>query len=164
MSVGEAIISKIWRLALVALVLLSCVGCDRATKFIAREALASTDPISLLNGSIRFEYVENPGALLSLGADLPDNIRFLLLVIFVGFVLALTLAFTIKARTISLLQLLGLSLIIGGGIGNLIDRIFNEGAVVDFVSLGIGSLRTGVFNMADVAIISGIIIFLLFST
>ena len=44
---------------------------------------------------------------------------------------------------------------IGGGLGNLIDRIFNSGAVVDFVSIGLGGLRTGIFNVSDVAIVAG---------
>jgi signal peptidase II len=51
-----------------------------------------------------------------------------------------------------------------GGIGNLLDRLFNNGAVIDFIRLGIGPLRTGIFNMADVAIVTGVVTFLLFST
>jgi signal peptidase II len=51
--------------------------------------------------------------------------------------------------------LAGLALLIGGGVSNLVDRI-SRGAVVDFLNLGIGSLRTGIFNVADMAIMSGI--------
>ena len=57
------------------------------------------------------------------------------------------------------LVVMGLILAVGGGMGNLIDRIAH-GAVVDFVSLGIGPLRTGIFNLADVAITIGLLLFL----
>jgi signal peptidase II len=48
----------------------------------------------------------------------------------------------------------------GGGLGNLIDRITNEGRVVDFVSLGLGPVRTGFFNVADVAVLAGAMLLL----
>jgi signal peptidase II len=49
------------------------------------------------------------------------------------------------------------------GIGNLIDRLFNNGFAIDFMNLGIGSLRTGIFNVADVFVITGAAIFMLSS-
>lgn len=151
---------RMWRLGLVILVLVSCVGCDQATKNIARRSLASSS-VSLLNDSVRFEYTENPGAFLGLGSKLPREARFLLLVIFTSASLLLTLAFTVSARNLDVEQWVGLSLLAGGGVGNLIDRIFNDGAVIDFVRLGVGSLRTGVFNLADVAIVVGVVLLLL---
>jgi signal peptidase II len=48
-----------------------------------------------------------------------------------------------------------MSFLTGGGLGNLIDRVFNAGAVTDFVVVGVGPLRTGVFNWADVLIMAG---------
>jgi signal peptidase II len=50
---------------------------------------------------------------------------------------------------------LNFALVLSGGIGNLIDRIGNEGRVIDFMNLGIGSWRTGVFNVADIVILGG---------
>lgn len=151
---------RMWRLGLIILVLVSCVGCDQATKNIARGALASSS-VSLLNDSVRFEYTENPGAFLGLGSKLPHQARFLLLVMFVSASLLLILAFTVSARNLDVEQWVGLSLLAGGGVGNLIDRMFNDGAVIDFVRLGVGSLRTGVFNLADVAIVVGVVLLLL---
>lgn len=150
-----------YRLVLVLLILITCAGCDQATKSIARESLASSSPISLLNDSIRVEYSENSGAFLGLGASLPGEIRLLFAVIFVSVALALTLVFTISPHGFGLMQLVGLSLVAAGGLGNLLDRLFNHGAVVDFIRLGIGPLRTGIFNLADVAILGGVSIFLL---
>jgi signal peptidase II len=53
------------------------------------------------------------------------------------------------------MSILGVSLIIGGGFGNLLDRMLHRGAVVDFMNMGVGNLRTGIFNLADVAIVIG---------
>ena len=69
------------------------------------------------------------------------------------------LAFAFRSERMALAQKLGMIVAVGGGIGNVIDRIAH-GAVVDFVSLGIGPLRTGIFNLADVAIIAGLLLFL----
>ena len=55
-------------------------------------------------------------------------------------------------------NLVGLSVILAGGLGNLVDRWFHDGSVVDFVSLGVGELRTGIFNLADIAIIAGLLL------
>jgi signal peptidase II len=142
--------------------LVACTGCDQVTKNMAKELLASSPPISLLNDSIRVEYSENPGAILGLGASLPSELRLLFFAIFVSAVLTFTLVFTINPHGISLMQLVGLSLVAAGGLGNLLDRLFNNGAVIDFIRLGIGPLRTGIFNLADVAILGGASVLLLF--
>ena len=134
------------------------------TKNIAKESLASSPPISLLNDSIRIEYTENAGAILGLGANWPGQVRFLFLVVFVSLVLATTVVVAVNTHSFSLIQLVGLSFVAAGGIGNLLDRLFNNGAVIDFIRLGIGPLRTGIFNMADVAIVTGVVTFLLFNT
>jgi signal peptidase II len=162
-KIGETNVKRIHRLGLIVLILISCTGCDQMTKNIAKESLASSSPISLLNDSIRVEYTENPGAILGLGANLPSEARFLFLVVFASLVLAITLVFAVNTHSFSLMQLVGLSLVTAGGIGNLLDRLFNNGAAIDFIRLGIGPLQTGIFNMADVAIVIGVVTFLLFS-
>ena len=57
-------------------------------------------------------------------------------------------------------QWLALALVSGGGIGNWLDRVLHDGAVTDFVSIGVGSLRTGVFNLADLAVVAGVCLLL----
>ena len=150
------------RLGLVILILISCTSCDQATKYIAKESLASSPPISLLNDSVRIEYSENPGAILGLGASLPSEIRLVFFIIFVSAVLTLTLIFAFNTHGLSVMSLVGLSFIAAGGMGNLLDRLFNHGVAIDFVRLGLGPLRTGIFNLADVAILAGVLTFLLF--
>lgn len=144
------------RAMLIILVLCSCVGCDRVTKTVARNHLALPQPIHLLGGLFRFQYTENTGAFLGLGARLPEPVRFWLLIVLVGGVLIGMLRFVCTSQEINSLGILGGSLIVGGGIGNLIDRIFNAGAVVDFMDMGVGNLRTGTVNLADVAITVGV--------
>jgi signal peptidase II len=152
---------RIWRLGLVVSVLISCAGCDQATKNIARRSLVSSSPVSLLNDSVRFEYTENSGAFLGLGSNLPREGRLLLLVILTSASLLLALALTVSTRSLNVGQWIGLSFLVGGGVGNLLDRILNDGEVIDFVRLGVGPFHTGVFNLADVAIVAGAILLLL---
>jgi signal peptidase II len=145
------------RLLLSALVVVAFVGCDQATKALAREALAASPPVLLLGGAVRFQYAENPGAFLSLGAGLSPQWRFLLGVVVSGAALAALAVFVLRSTSLSAVQRMGLGLVVAGGIGNLVDRLANDGRVVDFVSLGVGSLRTGIFNVADVAITAGVL-------
>jgi len=149
---------KACKLSLLLSVLLSSVGCDQATKSLARKMLTTSEPTSLLNGFVRFEYVENPGAFLGMGAQLPGTLRLLIFVVFTATLLATMLLLVIKERAVDAKQLVGMALLVGGGTGNLIDRIVNDGRVVDFVSLGVGWLRTGILNVADVAVFAGAVI------
>lgn len=150
---------KTLKLSFLLVVLLPCVGCDQATKSLARKLLTNSEPTTFLNGFIRFEYVENPGAFLGIGAQLPGVLRFLIFVIVTGTMLVMLLL-VIKERVGAPMQPVGLALVAGGGIGNLIDRIINDGRVVDFVSLGLGPVRTGIFNVADVAVMAGAMLLL----
>ncbi len=59
------------------------------------------------------------------------------------------------------MSLVALSMILSGGASNLYDRILNNGAVIDFLNIGLGSIRTGVFNIADIVIVVGVLMFIL---
>lgn len=140
------------RIALFAAVFLTCVGCDQATKTVAESTLSGSPSISFLGDFVRFELASNPGAFLSLGAGLPESVRRLIF----QAVVPLTLVALCVLAGRSGASALALGLIAGGGLGNWIDRIAQSGAVTDFVSLGAGPLRTGIFNLADVFIIAGV--------
>jgi signal peptidase II len=139
------------------LLMLSTVGCDRLTKHVAATRLAGTSGRSYLASTVRLEYAENAGAFMSLGAELPQWIRTAMFTIGPG-VLFLALAIIVWKRRLSTASLLGLGLIAAGGMSNVADRIF-LGSVVDFIHIGVGSFRTGIFNVADVAILAGIAFF-----
>jgi signal peptidase II len=64
-------------------------------------------------------------------------------------------AYLVRKRDLAAVDVIAFSLIAGGGVGNLIDRILYAGGVTDFLNLGIGPVRTGVFNVADIAIMLG---------
>ena len=141
---------------LVSLILCSCVGCDQLTKTAAQYHLPSSHPVYLMGDLVRFQYSTNTGAFMGLGAGLPNAVRFWSLTISVGIALVGMLIFVCASQEMSHpLSILGVSLMVGGGFSNFLDRLLNDGAVVDFVSMGVGNLRTGVFNLADVAIMAG---------
>ncbi len=144
------------RVIVIALVLSLCVGCDQVTKAIARRTLGTSPPIYLLGEMIRLHYTENTGAFLGMGATLPEDVRFWLLIVFVSVLLIGMLAFIVTYPLMDTWSLIGGGLVIGGGFSNLLDRLFRGGAVVDFMNIGIGNLRTGIFNVADLAIVCGV--------
>ncbi len=147
------------RLALVAVMLVACVGCDQTTKALARNHLQGRVTASFFDDTLRLQYVENPGAFLSLGESLPHRWRTAVFSVGAGAVLAAVLLHALLASKAAPVQIFALSLICGGGIGNLIDRVRYDGYVTDFLNMGIGPLRTGIFNFADVALMAGIALF-----
>jgi len=143
-----------------SLVLLACVGCDHAAKHVASELLADSGVVEGLGGIVRFQLVANPGAFLSLGAQLPETLRHVLLIGFVPVMLACVGWLVLRAPGATRAQVTAFALIAGGGLANWLDRVVDDGAVTDFVSLGLGALRTGIFNLADLAIVAGLLLFL----
>ncbi len=151
--------SRAERIRLLFAVLLVVLALDQATKLLARKHLAYQPGQSYLGGVARLEYAENRGAFLSLGADLPAGWREGLLTgLNVLLVVGLTV-YLVRGRDLSRWPTFALALLISGGFGNLIDRVFRGGAVVDFMILGVGPVRTGVFNVADLCLTTGAILF-----
>lgn len=143
------------RLALLGFVLSACVGCDQTTKRLAEQNLQNGESHSFFFDSIRLNFILNPGAFLGLGADFDHTIKLIFFIILPILVLVGGIIFILFKSQLSSTQIIFAALVIGGGIGNLIDRIFLSGHVTDFLNIGIGSLRTGIFNIADVAIMIG---------
>jgi signal peptidase II len=145
------------KLFLLAVMLVTCMGCDQATKRLAEFALKDTHPVSFLGNTFRLEYTENPGAFLGMGGTLPDWQRWALLTLVSSGILVALTAFVCLKRDMRLLDIAGYALILAGGMSNMIDRIL-AGVVVDFLNVGIGTLRTGIFNVADMAIMLGLFV------
>jgi len=134
------------------------IGLDRITKQLAREHLMYSAPKSYFHDTFVFEYVENTGAALSFGDSLPQPYSFWLLsIIPLGVIIALFVYVLRQVKDFSNFKLFCFAMIIAGGLGNIIDRIIYDRHVTDFMNLGIGSLRTGIFNVADVCITAGVI-------
>lgn len=110
----------------------------------------------------RFDSVtENTGAFLGLGADWPSSLRVGLFTIGNALLLLLVVAAG-ASRQWSRPARIGLALLLAGGASNLVDRTV-QGSVIDFMNVGLGPLRTGIFNVADVAILAGVGLVLLSS-
>ena len=148
--------NKIFLLILVAG---SCIGCDRLTKDVARNELKEAKPISYLGDVIRLQYEENQGAMFSVGSDLPERVRFVVFTVLMGFLLSGILMFVIINRRSTAGDIVTASLVVGGGCGNLLDRLLYNGSVIDFLNIGVGSIRTAIFNVADVVVIAGVVLF-----
>lgn len=141
--------------------LVVCVGCDQSTKHVAKQFLQGRETISVMGDLLRLGYAENVGGFLGVGAGLPEHLRIGVFLSFAALSLTALLAYVVMRRRIGLTQRLAVTLIVGGGFGNVIDRIVNNGGVVDFLNVGVGSLRTGIFNVADMAIMLGAAMLLL---
>ena len=140
-------------------VLLCCLlaataGCDRFTKHFAVTSLAGSPDHSYLADMVRLQYRENPGAFMALGATWSPAVRAAVFQVVNGLLL-IAIGIAAGRRRWSRLEFCGLALFFAGALSNLIDRIA-VGSVIDFLNVGIGPIRTGIFNVADVAIMAGI--------
>lgn len=148
--------SMLKRLLLILVVLVACVGCDQSTKFVAKTYLPETERVSLLGGSVRLEIAKNYGAFLSVGASIPQSWRTGLFSAGVAAVLVALFVYALLSSSSNPLVVPALGMIVGGGASNLIDRLVYDGYVLDFLNVGVGSVRTGIFNIADVFIMAGV--------
>ena len=149
------------RFNLVLLIIPVCIAADQITKWLAKKYLAPDGFISFAGDTFRLQYAENTGAFLSLGSSLPEPWRHIVFTVFVGIFLLALLVYLYWNRGLAWEYVACLALVCGGGSSNLIDRIAYGGRVVDFLNVGIGPLRTGIFNVADMAITGGAILLLL---
>jgi signal peptidase II len=148
------------RLLLIVVVLVSCIGCDQATKAYAETNLPKAQALSFLSGTVRLQVAHNEGAFLSAGANWPKSWRLAALRVGVGAMLVALLAYAVFFSPAGWPGVFALALILAGGVSNLIDRLLNDGYVVDFIHVGVGPLHTGIFNVADIALTAGVLMLL----
>ncbi len=148
------------RLMLVIAIFIFCVGCDQSTKSIAKSVLSGSESSSYFHDTVRLHLVYNQGAFLSLGSSLPANWRKGLFTVGVAIMLLGTLAFAFWSKPGHVCDVSAAALVFSGGFSNLLDRTAYGGAVADFMNVGIGPVRTGIFNVADLAIVAGFFLLL----
>ncbi|WP_342645709.1 signal peptidase II [Mucilaginibacter sp. CSA2-8R] len=147
-----------FKILLFCLIASCMISCDQVTKNIAKKHLIFASPVSYFHDLFRLEYAENTGAALSLGDNLPRTLNFLLLGILPLMMMIAILWYIFNnLKAINIFRLTALTLVFAGGIGNLIDRLFRDRHVIDFMNMGIGGLRTGIFNVADLCITTGVV-------
>ena len=145
---------------MILVICLTSVGIDQGTKWYASEYLPKFEMTSYWSDMLRIGYAENTGAFLGLGSSMSDSAKFWIFVCAVGLILSALLIYILITKIQTVYGLTSLTLIFSGGISNFYDRVLNNGAVIDFLNVGIGSLRTGIFNVADMAIMLGVFLLL----
>ncbi|HVM90003.1 MAG TPA: signal peptidase II [Puia sp.] len=151
---------KIIRIFIILLIVVSNVGCDQFSKKIVRNRLTENDEIEMLYHHLTVMRVENSGAFLSFGDSLSRSVKNVLLSALPVIALAFAFIYVFRKENMHAVSLIAICCIIGGGIGNIFDRIA-YGSVTDFLYLHFGIFHTGVFNMADLSITTGAFVILL---
>jgi signal peptidase II len=128
---------------------------DQWTKHLASALLAGRPPVRLLDDIVQLTYALNSGVAFSLGA----GTRFPFFIFSIAAAVAI-LWLLARGSVRRLAQQIALALVLGGALGNLVDRI-TTGLVVDFIEIGFGRFRWPVFNVADSAVTVGVVLFIL---
>jgi signal peptidase II len=136
---------------------------DQLTKWIVTRTLAYGRPVEVVGDFLRLVYVKNPNIGFSIGRGLGGGGRFVLARILPLIVVAIMFVYYLVARDLTRFQRWVVAAVLGGGLGNYVDRIFLRGEVVDFIDLkffGIFGLeRWPTFNLADATlVVSGILL------
>ena len=142
---------------------------DQASKLYIKSNFTYQSSIDIIGSFLRFTYIENPGIVFGLDVSviLYYIITFLSVCI-IGYIFFLIIDLFNNQKNNSL-PLISFSLILGGAIGNLIDRVFvifglfDYHGVIDFIDFGIGYYRFYIFNIADSFVTIGIIIFIYYN-
>jgi len=133
--------------------------CDRMTKWIVAQKIAVSDSIDVIPGVFRLTHVQNQGAAFGLFADYPSEWKVAMLILFSVAALAVVSALLWKNGNALNTTAIALSLVFGGALGNLWDRVVS-GRVIDFLDFYLGSHHWPAFNIADSAIVVGALLLL----
>ena len=145
---------------LITTIVFLSIALDQISKIWVRNNFESYIENSLIGDVFTLIKVENTGAFLGMGSELSETLRILLLIVLPIIVLIFITIYTYIDKELDKISIIGFSLIIGGGIGNIFDRIV-YGSVTDFFYLDFGSIfKTGIFNIADMFVTTGMILIL----
>ncbi len=146
---------KVLRIVILLGIVLASIGLDQWSKVVVRKEVEYGQHIQLIGDAFIMTKVENEGAFLSAGSDLPPIWRHILLIYLPVVVMLFVLGYLVTQAMGNKWTLAGMAFVLGGGVGNLIDRIA-YGSVTDFLHIDLGFARTGVFNVADMSIMLGL--------
>jgi signal peptidase II len=154
----EGSATRVWALPKVALFLGIVIGVlvlDISTKLMVQRHLYLYQQIDVIGEYVRLTYIYNPGAAFGISMGPHSRQIFLVLsLIALGALIGMYWYTPVADRV----RLISISLICGGAIGNLFDRVRQESGVVDFIDVGVGDIRWPVFNIADMAVTTGAIV------
>ncbi len=149
------------KIIIITIVFFSNFFIDRITKILAENYLQGKNPINLLGNLVILSFVRNNGAFLSVGSNFSEIFKLFIFIVIPVIICLYGIYYCLYKETDKLSLVLIVS-IVAGGFGNIYDRIFNNGYVTDFLNFGIGNLRTGILNIADISITIGAILLLLY--
>jgi len=129
---------------------------DRVTKALVVDKLSLHESVSVVGGFFHLTHITNTGALFGLMAGLSSPFRGLIFITVPVLAIGLILLFQFHARENDFLAQVGLSMILGGALGNLWDRIF-LGHVIDFLDFSVAGFHWPAFNIADSCICLGVL-------
>jgi signal peptidase II len=151
---------KLSRNALIIVLVIINIALDQISKAIARVYIQKGEVIDVVGDVFQLYHVENKGAFLGMGSDMSDTMKLIFLLILPVLVLGYVIYFIVKNKDLDKLSLIAFCCIVGGGIANVYDRIV-YGKVTDFLHLDFGGVfRTGIFNVADMSVTTGMLILL----
>ena len=156
-------LNKKSRYLLITMLVFLSIAFDQISKIWVRNNFESYSEKSIIGDVFTLIKVENTGAFLGMGSELSEIPRILLLIILPVIVLISITLYTFIDKSLDKLSIIGFSLIIGGGIANIFDRIV-FGSVTDFLYINLGGIfKTGIFNIADLSVTTGMILILISS-
>ncbi len=135
------------------------VTLDRMTKWLVAQRITLHDSVDVIPGIFRLTHVQNQGAAFGLFSDSPSEWKVAMLILFSVAALAVVSALLWRNGNALNATAIALSLVFGGALGNLWDRVAN-GRVIDFLDFYVGSHHWPAFNIADSAIVVGALLLL----
>jgi signal peptidase II len=154
MSEDRIYVTKNSTRVLYILIVLVVVLLDRWSKYMVAQRIRLYSHIQIIPGLFRLTHTENTGAAFSLFADSPAPWKTAMLIAFSGIALVVVSLLLWKNHHAQVATGIGLSLIMGGALGNLWDRLA-RGRVIDFLLFYYKRYEWPVFNLADSAIVIG---------
>jgi len=147
----------------IILTIVLTIAVDQISKIIVRTYVVPSERSNIIGSYFTLHNVENAGAFLGMGSDLSPLLKFILLLILPIVVLSFVTYHIFKDKSLDTLSVFAFASIIGGGIANVFDRVV-YGSVTDFFHIDLGGVfRTGIFNMADLSVTTGMILLLMVS-
>ena len=154
---------KKFRYILISTIVSLSIAFDQFSKVWVRNNFENYSEKNLIGEFFTLIKVENTGAFLGMGSELSEIPRIILLIVLPVVVLISITVYTYIEKTLDKISIIGFSLIIGGGIANIFDRIV-YGSVTDFLYINLGGIfKTGIFNIADLSVTTGMILILISS-
>ena len=151
------------RTLLIIILVIFNIGLDQFSKVQVREKIVPGSRTELIGPQLQLMNVENSGAFLSMGSDSRPAVKLIFLLIIPVIVLAIVLYYVVTNNMLDKKSIVGFSCIAGGGIANVYDR-FMYGSVTDFLFMDFGGIfKTGVFNIADLSVTTGMVLLLISS-